>query len=83
MEGAASDAIGRASTDVIAVMDQRGMISFPVTITIGADAAAAAGPVGPDARADTELSCMPRFFLFTVAGAFADSPAGRTCGPIG
>ena len=56
--------LGADSTDVVLlVMNEaacRRLLSDK--FSIGADAAAAAGPVGRDAAADTDACCTPRFF---------------------
>ncbi len=77
--------LGGQSTDVILlVMDQRGMDKllsdkFP----IGADAAAAAGPVGRDAKADTDIQLHAQILSYARSrGAYAGlSLEGATLRP--
>ncbi len=77
--------LGGQSTDVIMlVMDQRGMDKLGSDkFTIGADAAAAAGPVGRDARADTDAKLHAEILSYSRSrGAFAGlSLQGATMRP--
>lgn len=77
--------LGGQSTDVIMlVMSQRGMEKLASDkFTLGADAAAAAGPVGRDARADTDASMHAEILSYSRSrGAFAGlSLQGATMRP--
>ena len=77
--------LGGQSTDVILlVMDQRGMDKLlSDKFTIGADAAAAAGPVGRDAKADTDLMLHAQILSYARSrGAYAGlSLEGATLRP--
>ena len=66
--------IGVESTDVIMlVMDRKGMEKLAADkFTVGADASAAAGPVGRTAQADTDASLHAEILSYSRAhGAFA------------
>src|ERR1700733_80508 len=66
--------IGAESTDVIMlVMDRKGMEKLAADkFTVGADASAAAGPVGRTAQADTDASLHAEILSYSRAhGAFA------------
>jgi lipid-binding SYLF domain-containing protein len=77
--------LGGQSTDVILlVMDQRGMDHLVSDkFTIGADAAAAAGPVGRDAKADTDIMLHAEILSYARSrGAYAGlSLEGSTMRP--
>jgi lipid-binding SYLF domain-containing protein len=77
--------LGGQSTDVILlVMNQRGMDRLTSDkFTIGADAAAAAGPVGRDAKADTDIMLNAEILSYARSrGAFAGiSLEGATMRP--
>src|ERR1700730_818928 len=77
--------LGGQSTDVILlVMDQRGMDKLlSDKFTIGADAAAAAGPVGRDAKADTDIMLHAEILSYARSrGAYAGlSLEGATLRP--
>jgi len=77
--------LGGQSTDVILlVMDQRGMDKLlSDKFTIGADAAAAAGPVGRDAKADTDIQLHAQILSYACSrGAYAGlSLEGATLRP--
>jgi len=77
--------LGGQSTDVILlVMDQRGMDKLlSDKFTIGADAAAAAGPVGRDAKADTDIQLHAQILSYARSrGAYAGlSLEGATLRP--
>jgi len=77
--------LGGQSTDVILlVMDQRGMDKLlSDKFTIGADAAAAAGPVGRDAKADTDIMLHAQILSYARSrGAYAGlSLEGATLRP--
>ena len=77
--------LGGQSTDVILlVMDQRGMDHLVSDkFTIGADAAAAAGPVGRDAKADTDVMLHAEILSYARSrGAYAGlSLEGSTMRP--
>jgi len=77
--------LGGQSTDVIMlVMDQRGMDKLASDkFTIGVDAAAAAGPVGRDTRADTDAKMHAEILSYSRSrGAFAGlSLQGATMRP--
>jgi len=77
--------LGGQSTDVILlVMDQRGMDKLLSNkFTIGADAAAAAGPVGRDAKADTDIQLHAQILSYARSrGAYAGlSLEGATLRP--
>jgi lipid-binding SYLF domain-containing protein len=77
--------LGGQSTDVILlVMNQRGMDRLVSDkFTIGADAAAAAGPVGRDAKADTDIMLKAEILSYARSrGAFAGlSLEGATMRP--
>src|ERR1700730_6864628 len=77
--------LGGQSTDVIlVVMDQRGMDKLlSDKFTIGADAAAAAGPVGRDAKADTDIMLHAEILSYARSrGAYAGlSLEGATMRP--
>jgi len=77
--------LGGQSTDVIMlVMSKRGMDKLESDkFTIGADAAAAAGPVGRDARADTDATLHAEILSYSRSrGAFAGlSLQGATMRP--
>jgi lipid-binding SYLF domain-containing protein len=77
--------LGGQSTDVIlVVMNQRGMDRLTSDkFTIGADAAAAAGPVGRDAKADTDIQLNAEILSYARSrGAFAGlSLEGATMRP--
>jgi len=77
--------LGGQSTDVILlVMNQRGMDRLVSDkFTIGADAAAAAGPVGRDAKADTDIMLKAEILSYARSrGAYAGlSLEGATMRP--
>jgi lipid-binding SYLF domain-containing protein len=77
--------LGGQSTDVIlVVMNQRGMDRLVSDkFTIGADAAAAAGPVGRDAKADTDILLKAEMLSYGRSrGAYAGlSLEGATMRP--
>ena len=77
--------LGGQSTDVILlVMNQRGMDKLMSDkFTIGADAAAAAGPVGRDAKADTDIMLKAEILSYARSrGAYAGlSLEGATMRP--
>lgn len=77
--------LGGQSTDVILlVMNQRGMDRLTSDkFTIGADAAAAAGPVGRDAKADTDIMLRAEILSYGRSrGVFAGlSLEGATMRP--
>lgn len=77
--------LGGQSTDVILlVMNQRGMDKLMSDkFTIGADAAAAAGPVGRDAKADTDVLLKAEILSYARSrGAYAGlSLEGATMRP--
>jgi lipid-binding SYLF domain-containing protein len=77
--------LGGQSTDVILlVMDQRGMDKLlSDKFTIGADASAAAGPVGRDAKADTDILLHAEILSYARSrGAYAGlSLEGATLRP--
>jgi lipid-binding SYLF domain-containing protein len=77
--------LGGQSTDVIlVVMDQRGMDKLlSDKFTIGADASAAAGPVGRDAKADTDIMLHAEMLSYARSrGAYAGlSLEGATLRP--
>ena len=77
--------LGGQSTDVIlVVMDQRGMDHLiSDKFTIGADAAAAAGPVGRNAKADTDIMLHAEMLSYARSrGAYAGlSLEGATMRP--
>ena len=77
--------LGGQSTDVIlVVMDQRGMNRLlSDKFTIGADAAAAAGPVGRNAKADTDIMLHAEMLSYARSrGLFAGlSLEGATMRP--
>jgi SH3 domain-containing YSC84-like protein 1 len=77
--------LGGQSTDVIlVVMDQRGMNHLiSDKFTIGADAAAAAGPVGRNAKADTDIMLHAEMLSYARSrGAYAGlSLEGATMRP--
>jgi lipid-binding SYLF domain-containing protein len=77
--------LGGQSTDVILmVMNQRGMDRLTSDkFTIGADAAAAAGPVGRDAKADTDILMKAEILSYARSrGAYAGlSLEGATMRP--
>jgi SH3 domain-containing YSC84-like protein 1 len=77
--------LGGQSTDVILlVMDQRGFDKLlSDKFTIGADAAAAAGPVGRDAKADTDIQLHAEILSYARSrGAYAGlSLEGATLRP--
>jgi SH3 domain-containing YSC84-like protein 1 len=77
--------LGGQSTDVIMLaMNQRGMDKLlSDKFTIGADAAAAAGPVGRDAKADTDLTLHAELLTYARSrGAYAGlSLEGATLRP--
>jgi len=77
--------LGGQSTDVIMlVMNQRGMDRLTSDkFTLGADAAVAAGPVGRDARADTDVMMHAEILSWSRSrGAFAGvSLQGATLRP--
>jgi lipid-binding SYLF domain-containing protein len=77
--------LGGQSTDVILlVMNQRGMDRLVSDkFTIGADAAAAAGPVGRDAKADTDIMLNAEILSYARSrGAYAGlSLEGATMRP--
>jgi lipid-binding SYLF domain-containing protein len=77
--------LGGQSTDVILlVMNQRGMDKLMSDkFTIGADAAAAAGPVGRDAKADTDVMLHAEILSYARSrGAYAGlSLEGATMRP--
>jgi lipid-binding SYLF domain-containing protein len=77
--------LGGQSTDVIlVVMNQRGMDRLlSDKFTIGADAAAAAGPVGRDAKASTDLEMHAEMLSYARSrGAYAGlSLEGATLRP--
>jgi lipid-binding SYLF domain-containing protein len=77
--------LGGQSTDVIMlVMDKRGMEKLMSDkFTIGVDAAAAAGPVGRDARADTDAKLHAEILSWSRSrGAYAGlSLQGATLRP--
>jgi len=77
--------LGGQSTDVIMlVMGQRGMDKLASDkFTIGADAAAAAGPLGRDARADTDAKLHAEILSYSRSrGSFAGlSLQGATLRP--
>ena len=77
--------LGGQSTDVILlVMDQRGMDKLlSDKFTIGADASAAAGPVGRDAKADTDIQLHAEILSYARSrGAYAGlSLEGATLRP--